>query len=229
MAAAGSAGGCFFVWGRLETHEHLVVKGITVPETPRLRISIVFLVVANLIPVFGVLFLDWDVFYLLLLFWYENVIIGIFGILKMLFSGSDVFLSAFFTVHYGGFMFGHLMVLVGMFSGFEGGPDSPGPSEVLREVILNTGTLISIAALFISHGWSFVTNFLRTDERNQLSGNQAMAMPYKRMIITHIALLVGGFFLTEMGQPVVGLLLLMGMKIALDVVFHRREHSGLLI
>ena len=198
-------------------------------EDPRLRVSIGFLVLANFIPVFGVLFLDWDVFYLLLLFWCENVIIGFFGILKMLFSGSGVFLSTFFTVHYGGFMFGHLMVLVGMFSGFEGGPDSPGPSEVLREVILNNGTLITIAALIISHGWSFVANFLRTDERSQLTGSQAMSMPYKRMIITHIALLAGGFFLTEMGQPLVGLLLLMGMKIALDVVFHRREHRGLLV
>ncbi len=196
---------------------------------PRLRISIAFLVLANLIPVAGVLFLDWDVFYLLLLFWCENVIIGIYGILKMLFSGSGIFLSAFFTVHYGGFMFGHVMVLIGMFSGFEGGPDAPGPSEILRDLILKPETLVSIAALFISHGWSFVTNFMQSDERNQLDGNQAMAMPYKRMVITHIALLVGGFALTELGEPLVGLLLLMGMKIALDITFHRKEHQTIQI
>ena len=85
-------------------------------EGPRLRVSIVLLVLANLIPVFGVLYLDWDVFYILLLFWCENVVIGIFGILRLLASTGNVFLAAFFSVHYGGFMMGHLVVLFAMFS-----------------------------------------------------------------------------------------------------------------
>ncbi len=197
---------------------------------PGLRISILFLVAANLIPVFGVLFLDWDVFYLLLLFWCENVILGVFGILKMLVSGSGVFLSGFFAVHYGGFMFGHVMVLFAMFSStVEEKKGKLTDLDVFRDAVFNTEMLIPVAALVLSHGWSFVVNFLGSDERNQLSGTQAMSLPYKRMVITHIALLAGGFFLTEMGQPLVGLLLLMGMKIALDVIFHRREHRDLVI
>ena len=196
------------------------------PPENRLRLSIAFLVLANLIPVFGVLFLDWDVLYLLLLFWCENVILGFFGILKMLVSGSGIFQPLFFTVHYGGFMFGHVMVLLAMFSGsVEDETGKLSDSDVFVDAVFNRATLIPIVALFVSHGWSFATNFLQTDERTRLTANQAMALPYKRMVITHIALIGGGIALTKMGQPLVGLLLLMAMKIALDIVFHRREHQ----
>jgi hypothetical protein len=46
-------------------------------------------------------------------------------------------------------------------------------------------------------------------------------------MITHVALLVGGFFLMEQGQPLAGLVLLVILKIVLDVTFHRREHKRL--
>ena len=48
------------------------------------RVSLALLVVANLLPLVGVLFWDWDVFFLLLLFWCENVIIGLFGIARIM-------------------------------------------------------------------------------------------------------------------------------------------------
>ena len=56
---------------------------------------------------------------------------------------------------------------------------------------------------------------------------QAMALPYKRMAITHVALILGGFFLIEKGQPLAGLVIRAFLKIALDVTFHRREHRQL--
>ncbi len=196
------------------------------PEGPSLRVSIVLLVLANLIPVFGVLYLDWDVLYILLLFWCENVVIGIFGILRLLASTGNIFLAAFFSVHYGGFMFGHLMVLFAMFSStIEEEQGRLADPELFALTILNPPVLIGVLALFVSHGWSFFANFLGTEERDQLTGTQAMTQPYRRMIITHVALLFGGFFLTEMGQPLPGLLMLVGMKIAMDVFFHRSEHK----
>lgn len=199
-------------------------------EGPRLRVSIILLVLANLVPVFGVLHFDWDVFYVLLLFWCENVVIGIFGILRLLASTGNLFLAGFFSVHYGGFMLGHLMVLFAMFSSTveEEKGRLTDPDRFL-DAVMNPPVLIAVLALFISHGWSFFANFLGTDERNLLTGTRAMAQPYRRMIITHIALLAGGFFLTTMGQPLPGLLLLIGMKIVMDVFFHRSEHSSIAI
>jgi hypothetical protein len=86
---------------------------------------------------------------------------------------------------------------------------------------------VAMVALFISHGWSLVENYMGKREHERLTPAQAMALPYRRMFITHIALILGGFFLVEHGQPLAGLVLLVAMKIALDVVFHRREHARL--
>lgn len=195
--------------------------------------SVLLLIAANLLPVVGVVYWDWDVFSILFLFWCENVVIGVFGILRTaIFSMrinklGGLFTSAFFTVHYGGFMFGHLMLLMSLFLVRT---DASRASMSDIEYVLSSfdrWTWLAIAALFVSHAWSFVQNFLGKREYDALSTFTAMAMPYKRMAITHVALIVGGFLLAGLDQPLAGLLLLLGMKIALDVVFHRREHKEL--
>ncbi len=115
-------------------------------------------------------------------------------------------------------MFGHLMVLTALFG------DGGEPQEQVKS-ILDIGTWVAILALFISHGWSFIENFLGKQEYESLTSMGAMAMPYKRMMITHIALIAGGIILSKYDEPLLGLLLLLGMKIALDIKFHKREHN----
>jgi hypothetical protein len=51
--------------------------------------SVVVLILANLIPLAGVLFWDWSVFEVVVLYWLENVIIGGINILKMLTCAPD--------------------------------------------------------------------------------------------------------------------------------------------
>lgn len=46
--------------------------------------SAIALVVANLLPLLGVLFLKWDTFSIVALYWVENVIIGAINVLKMI-------------------------------------------------------------------------------------------------------------------------------------------------
>lgn len=198
------------------------------------KISIALLVAANLLPLLGVLLWDWDVFFLLLLFWCENVIIGLFGIARIVVSGTTentfegLFLPLFFLVHYGGFMFGHFMVLFGMYSGWieEEGTTVAVPADYYGMVIENLNW-VALVALFVSHGWSFVENFMGNQEHQRLTHGQAMALPYRRMMITHVALIAGGFFLMETGQPLAGLVFLILMKIALDLTFHNKEHKRL--
>jgi len=197
------------------------------------RVSLVLLVIANLLPLAGVFLWDWDVFLLLLLFWCENVIIGLFGIARLIVaSNSDtiresVFQPLFFLVHYGGFMFGHFMVLFSLYSNHidELGTRAE-PADYYRLVAEHLNWL-AVAAMFVSHGWSFVENYMGRSEHERLSPMGAMALPYKRMVITHVALILGGFFLIRNDQPLGGLVVLVLLKIALDVTFHRREHKTL--
>lgn len=197
------------------------------------RVSLILLIVANLLPLAGVFLWDWDVFFLLLIFWCENVIIGLFGIARLIVASNSDTLRAsvvqplFFAVHYGGFMYGHFMVLFGMYSRHisELGTRAQ-PADYYRLVIEHLNW-VAVAALFVSHGWSFVENFMGRNENERLSPMQAMALPYRRMLITHVALIVGGFFLIRNDQPLGGLVVLVLLKIALDVTFHRREHKRL--
>ena len=197
------------------------------------RLSLILLIAANLLPLAGVFLWDWDVFLLLLLFWCENVIIGLFGIARLVVAAdrdtivTGLFHPLFFLVHYGGFMFGHFMVLFGMYADHVAELGGDATAAGYYTLIIENLNWVAIAALFLSHGWSFVENFMGHTEYVRLSPMQAMSLPYKRMFITHVALIFGGFFLIETGQPLVGLILLVLMKIALDVTFHRKEHRKL--
>ncbi|MCH9695816.1 MAG: hypothetical protein K0U72_14985 [Gammaproteobacteria bacterium] len=196
-------------------------------KTPDLRVSIILLILANLIPVAGVLLWDWDVFFLLLLFWCENVIIGVFGIARIVVAGGGLFMPLFFCVHYGGFMFGHLMILFGLFAENSMVTETIDEPEQIWTLLKSPVYLVPVLALFVSHGWSFVNNFLLSDERHSYGPMQAMGVPYKRIAVTHVALIAGGFALSASNEPMIGLLLLLAMKISLDVMFHRKEHEVL--
>jgi hypothetical protein len=197
------------------------------------RLSIPILVAANLVPLAGVLLWGWDVFLILLLFWCENVIIGVFGIARMIVAGEtdsaaeSLIRPLFFIVHYGLFMLGHFVVLFGIYSGYaEGLGRSAEPADYYG-LVLDKWSWIAVIVLFVSHGWSFVENYMGKREHERLTPGQAMALPYQRMFIMHVALLFGGFLLARTGQPLAGLVVLVLIKIVLDVHFHRREHAKL--
>ena len=50
----------------------------------RRRASLGLLVLVNLLPLVGVLWLDWDVAALMILYWSENLVLGFYTLLKML-------------------------------------------------------------------------------------------------------------------------------------------------
>ena len=45
--------------------------------------SVLVLLLANLVPLAGVVFFGWSVFPVMLLFWLENVVVGVFHVLKL--------------------------------------------------------------------------------------------------------------------------------------------------
>jgi hypothetical protein len=130
------------------------------------RPSVIALLLANLVPAFGVLFLHWEVFPLLLLFWSENVIIGVFNVLKMLTSNPEsaanwvgkLFLIPFFCVHYGMFTFGHGVFVIGLFGGgFKN--SAPFPSfDMVWQMFRDYHLEWALLGLAVSRGISFATN-----------------------------------------------------------------------
>jgi Family of unknown function (DUF6498) len=53
-------------------------------------LTVVFLVAVNLIPLFGVLFLGWGLFAIMVLYWLENGIVGLFDLPKIALASAPV-------------------------------------------------------------------------------------------------------------------------------------------
>jgi predicted permease len=85
--------------------------------------SLAALIGANLIPFAGVFFFGWDVSFIVLLYWLENLIVGFYNILKMATVKTTakaamlhkLFVIPFFCIHYGGFCAVHGVFLTVFF------------------------------------------------------------------------------------------------------------------
>lgn len=195
------------------------------------RPSAIALVAANLIPLLGVVIFGWKTFPLMLIFWLENVVVGLFNVLKMALVETEdgasgiikLFLIPFFCMHYGIFTLVHGMFVIALFSGgFAGGGPVPDAGSVWR-IVKSEGLIWGVLGLVASHGISFADNYIRKEEYRRTSIQMLMAQPYGRIIVLHIAILGGAFLLTALKSPVWGLILLVVLKIALDLRSHTIE------
>src|SRR5215510_10677731 len=150
----------------------------------RWDISTATLVLANATPLVGVLLLHWQVFPLLLLYWLENVVVGIFNVLRMAVAdphdpGSwigKLFMIPFFCVHYGMFCFVHGIFVFALFGGAKFGE----PFQLLQNVvpaIERTGLGFAALSLASSHAISFVVNYIHGGEYRRASLGQLMGQP----------------------------------------------------
>lgn len=190
--------------------------------------SSVALILANVVPIIGVLFFGWSVGDVMLLYWSESAVIGIYNIAKMWVIGRwlTLFLGPFFFGHFGGFMVGHLLFIYGFI--IKGGKASGGIplSEVFSEFVALAPAVI---ALFISHGVSFVVNFLGRKEYEGRVITKQMGEPYRRIFVMHITLLFGGFLTMQFANPLPALVLMIVLKVGVDLRAHLSEHTSTVV
>ena len=207
----------------------LLVTATEHARPPSRRPAILALVAANLVPLGGVLWFDWAVFPLMLVFWLENLVIGAYNALRMLAAarsslGERLTLTAFFAVHYGGFCAGHGIFLVALFGGdrFEGGPHLSDFGETINA----NGLWIAVLALAASHGFSFARNYLGEREYKHVGVQQLMMAPYSRIVVLHVLLIAGAWVVTTLQAPALILAALVVGKIVIDVKAHDRQHRA---
>ena len=272
--------------------------------------SAIALLIANAIPIVGVLFFGWSLITILVLYWVENGIVGFWNIPKIALAKGSILpplppemplsaaraatlsdeqaaalqeawqrarelqaqglaaagstpvlsrlslipragLSIFFLVHYGIFWVVHgiFVFTLPMFSTFGAGASSggagcngqifPEPGEIQGAIgaavscasspfgeIAWGSVLIGAAALFLSHGASFLLNYLGSGEYLRTSAPRQMMSAYGRVIVLHLTILFGGFVIAILGAPIGALLILVGLKTAFDLGLHRREHRA---
>ena len=210
--------------------------------------SILAVVVANMVPLVGVLFFGWDAAVIVLLYWTENVVIGFYNILKMALVKIEspplhlfkLLAIPFFCIHFGGFCAVHGLFLLFFFK-LGGGTQSvlpkpiwPGPLVFLQLLVSVVSTLWRhhpkgmewpVICLFVSHGISFVQNYLGEKEYASWTIAKLMSQPYKRIAILHVAIIAGGMPIMILGSPVPLLCILVLLKICMDVFLHVKEHK----
>src|SRR5262245_13478333 len=127
------------------------------------------LLAANAIPIYGVLYWAWDVFLLLMLYWLETVIIGIWTIARITIlppesfgdlarpgtKPSPIIVAAFFVLHSGIFLTAYMAFLWSVFSG--GWAQKVfGPSDFVSKLIIDTHLWVPLLALLIVRGLGFL-------------------------------------------------------------------------
>jgi hypothetical protein len=209
----------------------------------RIDLPVLALVLANLVPVFGVLYLGWDVGAIVVLYWMENLITGGYTLLRMFVTArfSEPFHMLFFCVHYGAFCAVHGLAVLEL-TNFAGDRADiaaqhswPGPL-VLVQMFVNLVRQVIDAApaeflwaclgLLLSHGISFMLLFIGQQEYRHTTVRKLMHAPYKRIVVLHVAVIAGGALVTVLGSPTGLLIALVALKTGMDIMLHNRSHRA---
>jgi len=181
------------------------------------RPSAIVLILANLVPLAGVLFLGWRVFDVIILYWAENVVIGVINVLRMITCRPEQGLA-----------------------GFVRGGAEPDLTDTQQRTLARVtgGIRFFIIPFFAVHYGMFcfghftaVTSFFDGDLALTwqsplwigVAAMQLMQRPYGRIIALHIAIIAGGFVVTMLGNALPALLVLIAVKIVIDLRMHDRE------
>jgi len=212
----------------------------------RAKLSIVALILANLVPLVGVLYFDWDHRLVIALFWIENLIIGAFNIFKMIgamVAGKkiDLFTPVFFLFHYGMFCTVHGAILwellelgevpkVEQLFGFDTsgfmGLVADGVGVFNGFVDLYSPVIwLGIFSIVLSKTVSFVENFILKGEILSTTPRDLMGKPYGKIIAMHIGVILGAFAIQKFGSSVWILVVIIGFKMLVDILTHLNDHK----
>jgi hypothetical protein len=222
-------------------------------DTPWHRMpSVLALLAAHLVPLAGVLFAHWPIYPLMLMFWAENVIVGLYTVPKIILACADppelgpgerpdkfsetltpTTYPLFFVCHYGTFALVHFLVLYGIFGTPDVGKEMQhvAPDRLLAtmfEQLSRSGLLLGVIALAASHGVSFWTNYVQPQRYLDVSKKEAMMAPYGRVILLHLVLIGGAFAIQRIGPGPLPLVVLILVKTGMDLVAHLKEHRDAL-
>jgi len=106
----------------------LISESFSFINTGGKAITLVMLVLANAVPVAGVVLFHWNQNQVIILYWAESIVVGTYTILKMNIAAwakrksgpaqtlaMSLFFTGFFIIHFGGFVAIHLLFLTVMF------------------------------------------------------------------------------------------------------------------
>ncbi len=211
-------------------------------------LAVALILVTNLIPVAGVLWLGWDAAQILLLYWCENLVIGALTLPRILTArgvdktpikvsgasgdrtlslsavGTRLFVSGFFIVHYGLFCLVHGVFTLVIVAGF--GPDGGQLVDALPAIRARTfdeaDFRYAILGIVVLHIVLMLRQWWMSGLWRTSSPGEEMFRPYGRVIVLHFTVLLGGMVLAGLDGPAWSVLILCGVKSVVEIFAERR-------
>ncbi len=192
-----------------------------------------FLIVANLLPVYGVWFEGWNAKEVFLVYCLETVIIGLFTLLKLgIATGirkrdwwenngsktlvSGLFFMLFFLFHYGIFVGVQTSIFLGALSFHS--TETPNILQILisPHKYLGTEGWLILSAFVFGYGYENLTGFILNNEYRTKSMSRIMFEPYLRIFVQQFTVILGSFFLM-FGAEKIFMFIFAGAKIFFTV------------
>lgn len=180
----------------------------------------------DLLPLLAIVTLGWGPTALVALYWLENLLIGGFTLLRMVASGFGnvlnfalaVFLVPFFIVHYGMFCVGHGTFLMAFATQNSTGSTSLSVGNLVDWAISTGPHMLWFLAAIAAVGFAFfVRDFWLNGDYKRTDISALMFSPYGRIVTLHVAILLGAFLTFGLGQPMLGVLLLILIRVTFGV------------
>ena len=193
--------------------------------------SVLSILLVNIFPILGVIYLNWDAATIIKLYIIETVIIGFFNFKKIKkakgeikqvndsdsFTGkSPKFFARFFFFHYNGFIFIQSIFVVFIINKI-------GNDATETKGIFDLDFLFSIIFFIISHAHSYYKDYIKTKEYMTASPNVLLFLPYKRIVVQQLTVLIGGSVLIAYQIPLM-LVVLVILKTFFDIIAHYKIH-----
>lgn len=208
--------------------------------------SALALLLANLVPLYGVLYLNWSVLALMVLLWLEVILVALFTVLRMLCAapanrklwlGKAIFVPLF-GLFAAATAFGVGIMMYWVFGKLEGifpMEESTFLTAETARVIRKHGLLPAFWALLASHSFSFFSNYLGRFEFRRARLPALVEKFFGRVTIMGVALWCASWFMSGVisspggvthfsPNPAWAMVAIVIVKICLDLRAHVKEH-----
>lgn len=193
------------------------------------RWTLAAIAVGNLIPVLGVIFLGWDAAQILMLYWAENIVVGLLTVPRILAArrasdqatgataGSAAVVGCFFVVHYGVFCLGHLIFALSLAADFIES-DGGGGGDIVSRTLGDPGFLWAVLGLTVVHVVMQVRDWWMVRAWRDASPSLEMFKPYGRIFVLHLTVLLGAWLMLALHAPAWVVLILCLGKAGLELM-----------
>jgi len=145
----------------------------------------------DLVPIIAIILFHWRSTPLVALYWLENLVIGVYTILRL--AGSALggigklmvalFMISFFAVHYGMFCYGHGVFLHSFAVPGQGSAGEGAMALVDWALASGEGMIWFVAAIILSNAIFFAVDFIGKGEFRRTNPPAEMFAPFGRIVI----------------------------------------------